>query len=134
MNEFAQEGQMASSLMEEARNEASLRRAIVGAMQRILGDPVADPVLKVLVVAGFLGIVGISFLFTAFLINAGCHLVDHGVWFEPIYYVAVIAATTLVLMGISIPLIVRGSSRGEAMRLKESFERVYAARIGGVVS
>lgn len=44
MNGPTSQAQVTPSFLEEARNEASFRSAIVGAMQRILADPEADQV------------------------------------------------------------------------------------------
>ena len=114
-------------------DEASFRKQVAGTIGQLLRDPGTEPVLKLLVVLGLLDLVAISFVLTVFLVHALCTLTPLRVGaesFHPFHYAMTIAGFFGMLMGISVPVVVKTSNREHAMQLDTSFEKIYEARAG----
>ena len=116
-------------LLNEAAQERSFRKQVLSAIGQLLRDPDTDPVLRVVLAFGCLVIVGISFVLSVFLIHAACaFLLD--VEIKPFNYAIIITIKLIFLMGLSIPLVVRGGSHERALRLESSFNKISSARVG----
>ena len=117
-------------LLDHAAKEQSFRKQIIADIAQLLRNPTTDPTLKLFIILGLLVVVGISFVFSIFLVHAVYALWVPGAEFHPEKYGYIILVQLLCLMGISIPLVLQASKAEQALRLEDSFNKIYDARFG----
>ena len=117
------------NLSDQTAKEQSFRRQIVAGIVQLLKDPSADPFLKFFTVLGLLVIVGISFVFSVFLIDISYSAICREKC-EPLHYAYIILALLALLIMVAVPFVFKASKTEQALRLDYSFNKIYEARFG----
>ncbi len=114
-------------LTQNLEKEASFRERILSTLLDLIKDPATDRDLKVLIIAGCLDAVGVSFVVTICLLHVIYGLASHHE-VPLLWYAGIVAVLLALLMTLAIPLVTKASSKEEALRLSEGFEKIYRAR------
>ena len=122
-------GKIQDRFLDQADKEQSFRKQIVGEITQLLRRKDTPISLKIFIILGLLVLLGISFVFTIFLIHTVFATVKDTT-FNPMTYVAIISAQIVLLMAICLPLVIKASNREAAIRLEENLDWTYAAKIG----
>lgn len=116
-------------LLSQVAEERNFRQQIVADIAALLRNPMTPPILRLFIVLVLLVALGLSFVLTIFIINA-ILIFFLTIPFNPFWYVLVIAIKVMLLVALSIPLVLKAASTEQALRLDESFNKVYGAKFG----
>lgn len=114
-------------LLKQASEELGFRKQIVSELGNLLKNDETPLFLKILIVLGFLVFVGISFVFTIFLIDAAMSAFN-GSEFKPDKYVFIISGKVVMLMFIGGIVILKAGTQEAALRLEENLNKTLNAR------
>lgn len=114
-------------LAQSLEKESSFRERILTTLLELIRDPGTDRDLKILIIAGSLDAVGISFVVTIGVLHV---IVDLAQRKEPplLWYAVLVGVLLALLMALAIPLVTKASSKEQALRLSESFNKICQAR------
>jgi hypothetical protein len=118
----------ADELLNQASEELGFRKQIVTDLGNLLKDDETPLFLKILIVLGFLAFVGISFVFTIFLIDAAMSAVNGG-QFNPDKYLYIITGKVILLMFVGGLVILKAGTQESALRLEENLNKTFNARV-----
>lgn len=117
-------------LLNQAAKEQSFRKQIIADITQLLRNPETAPILKLFIVLGLLVILGISFVFSVFILHT-VYAIIRNAEYNPLHYAYIISILIVSLMVIAVPLVFKASTAEQSLRLDGSFNKIYRARFGG---
>lgn len=116
------------ALLKQASDELGFRKQIVSELGNLLKNDETPLFLKILIILGFLVFLGISFVFTIFLVDAAISTYNSD-QFVPDKYVYIITGKVVLLMFIGGIVILKAGTQEAALRLEENLNRTFNARV-----